>query len=700
MVNQEIKDEFFIIESDNLEKVQSEFYGYTIINDNIHISKKIEEDAELSGNGSYISINNDSKMISISQDSLGSYALYLFEHDDYFAISNSFKKLEEYLKDKFILTFNYNYAKTLISSESSSFSFDETLINEIQLIPSNNKVLINIEDKTISYEDISPDDASIEFGTKESLSCLDNWFNKWVSIYRNIIKDNYLYLDFNNDLSSMVLITLALNANVNPENIYINNEELSSANEEILSDIAKDYNLNIRTVTGKKIDDINVSLEKSFFTKLASQKQVGFNTISYDENIFSLNTDDVIIKKSYLENIDKFLEEYIIRSKVYSETFSETVEKSIWDTLHKFQKHLKIYDIYSKDFFKKFNDETILRNKLGKSNVEDYLFNKINLNPFMDNDLQKIDTEKLDDDNLVYLFIIQRYCPDLLKYNYDEYSIDDKAFNYIKEINDKQPFTKNSYESIEGFNLDESKYNDVNDDDEIYKLLSKIFRSNSFKHNLLKYLSNDVYSLIYEYNFTNKKEYYNDIYAAISIVKIINDIEHSQEISYNTDIDWLKSFLTIDNNDDELILFIDLLRKYFTARIDIKNEGTVTNRIKLYDISDSHHQITTPSWFNDEKGEGSCLTSRKGKISFKIKCINDGNLRFELRTMDVKDRLGHRFPVYVDYLNCKIDGEEYLKQNTLAWHDEPIIINKNVYNCETVEVYIKWQPVSNLSKYN
>ena len=108
-----IKNEFFIIYSDNLEAIESKLYGYMITengiitNESIQDYLNIQNGSELSKDGSYVWVKRNGDEITIYQDFIGSYGLYMFKEDDYFAISNSFLRLVEYLKENHHLPKKY-----------------------------------------------------------------------------------------------------------------------------------------------------------------------------------------------------------------------------------------------------------------------------------------------------------------------------------------------------------------------------------------------------------------------------------------------------------------------------------------------------------------------------------------------------------------------------------------------------------------
>ena len=80
-----MEDNFFIIDSDNLNSVNTKLYGYVINNDKIIFENS--ENNELSNNGAYIYVHTEDDKIRITQDYIGSYGLYYYQKEDYFAIS-------------------------------------------------------------------------------------------------------------------------------------------------------------------------------------------------------------------------------------------------------------------------------------------------------------------------------------------------------------------------------------------------------------------------------------------------------------------------------------------------------------------------------------------------------------------------------------------------------------------------------------
>ena len=92
------KDEYFVIDSNNLNSINSKLYGFALFDGNVVSNSNIKDDMELNGVGTYVHVIKTQGNIEISQDFNGSYGLFVFRKDAYFAVSNSFIYLVEYLR--------------------------------------------------------------------------------------------------------------------------------------------------------------------------------------------------------------------------------------------------------------------------------------------------------------------------------------------------------------------------------------------------------------------------------------------------------------------------------------------------------------------------------------------------------------------------------------------------------------------------
>ena len=288
-------EEFFIIDSDNLNYIGNKLFGFLIDNEKIITSNNI---SNITGEGTYIYIEDKNNEITIYQDFNGNYGLYIFQTNEYFAISNSFLKLVEYLKNKYELTLNKDYANYFMTSGLNSTIYKETLVNEIEIIPRNKIIRINKVKKLINFNEIDYNEHSVELNSKEALSILDNWFDKWVNIIRSLKeKTNNIQFDLSGGLDSRIMLVLLLSANVDLDKIEIRSfddgELCHSEDYTIAKDISNYFNfkLNNKVIDAEKINfkDIETPLTLSFYTKLGFHNQLNYKFFKTTKPVYNFS---------------------------------------------------------------------------------------------------------------------------------------------------------------------------------------------------------------------------------------------------------------------------------------------------------------------------------------------------------------------------------------------------------------------------
>lgn len=203
------------------------------------------------------------------------------------------------------------------------------------------------------------------------------------------------------------------------------------------------------------------------------------------------------------------------------------------------------------------------------------------------------------------------------------------------------------------------------------------------------------------------KNFHN--YLFNKLINIVSQDISIQKFSNNPknrifDEDSLKSELKRANFETQILLknikkskVADLLIKYNSARIDVKNYGSLDNKIKLVDENFHLARIYFPEWFKSDEGEGMIIESEKNSINFRFECINDGILKIFLRGPDIYDKNQVRFPVYIDFTNLTINDELIFDENKLVWHDCPYIFEKEVKNSEIIDIHVEWLPFNKYS---
>lgn len=176
-----------------------------------------------------------------------------------------------------------------------------------------------------------------------------------------------------------------------------------------------------------------------------------------------------------------------------------------------------------------------------------------------------------------------------------------------------------------------------------------------------------------------------------SPILMLDEFKNKLDLNYNRYI----------NEDISREDFIDFNNSYFkewiNCRVDLKNMGNETNRIEILE-KDDVCSVVFPRWFKNKEGEG-CNIFSSEKIKLKIKCINDGKLRFNLLGADYRFLDNRRIPIYICYTKFKINDEIIFSKDILVSHDNLYEYNMNCKNDEILDIEIEFNTLNNYYPY-
>lgn len=526
-----LDDYYFVIDSENLD-LNSKLYGFTIINDKIITNKNLHsivisenEDTD----GCYVFVNRKSEdELIISQDFIGSYGLYLYQNKDYFAISNSFLKLAEYIKNKYPISINDDYVKSFTVTDLVSFACVETMVNEIKEIPRNAKVNIHIKNKTFEIKKIDYGENSISLSSPEGIKELDKWFFKYTRLLRTLKKENYkLKCDLSGGFDTRLTILLVLCSNINLDNMRIHSIDDQNIchpeDFEIATQISNKFNFKLNQpmpIKRTKLDNAS-TINNSFYAKASFHKEMYFQYHRNEETIITIsgnggenlrNYYDVpapdFIKRYEEVAKNKWSDDFIVPTRnIMSRTFKE-LENNYPNNIKK-----------SNDIPRLLYREVRTRIHFGKQTAERFFGNDLHINPLIDSNLYKItvNDEKCDDYYLLVALILVRYCPELLEFKFEgNRKIDESTIEYAKEINNRYPLKTTSNEIPS--NIAPNDY------------LLDLFKSEEFKNKYLEYYEPKVYNRIINDVKVRKHFPLTNVYPAIAVMKIRDYCKDSQNI--------------------------------------------------------------------------------------------------------------------------------------------------------------------------
>ncbi len=200
-------------------------------------------------------------------------------------------------------------------------------------------------------------------------------------------------------------------------------------------------------------------------------------------------------------------------------------------------------------------------------------------------------------------------------------------------------------------------------------------------------------------NYTDLKINDETIFESNKVVSHDSKYKYTKKVENGEIIDiyvkWEPISLFTSGEIEENIIdvpYLNKLKKYHTARIDIKNYGNSENNVKILENSDSFSKANYPSWFSNDKGSGLTIESSKGELNLKIKCVKDGELNITLLGIDYKIK-GNRLPIYINFREFKINNQTIFNSNNVLSHDANYTYTKSIKDGDEIEIYLSWEPL-------
>lgn len=712
-----VEQEFFIIDSNNLRNVKTKLYGYSVQESGIYDNENLTEvaAASLNGSGAYVYVRGGGDTITVKQDFNGSYGIYLFRKDDYFALSNSFLRLLEHIKTKYPLSLNRDYANYILVNDLASHALAETAVNEIALMAKNSVITIDIETKALKIDYIDYKENSVELDSAEGMQVLDNWFKRQTTIIRNVAaKTNQIIADLSGGFDSRMTFLLLLMSGIDLNKIRIHSAtdklHCHAEDYEIASSIADYFGFKLnnsewsnQAVPYNFSDIVNIS----FYTKITFHKEMYFKHRKYAMKKYRIAGSGGESIRSYWNDLaNDYLKKEADRANRYSKTIAKEMSSSITQIISNaykvIQEKYKIEDSNSVDYSWHLYQETRCRSHFGKAMVESFFSNEYGLGPLIDPDLWKIKrhTAECLDNNLLIALIFTRYCPKLLDFKFEGgRSISQDTVRFAQEINKKFPIDKSIFDKTlrDDFNIevnDQSIIDTLNSNEKRSdvqwglpdKYLKRVFDSNSFRNLFCTYFDDEIYRFAGLWFSRNNYFPMRHCYAVIGLTKVIEDITVSNGIRGSV----MQSLDTFINNDYcSTEVNIDDLKNYITARIDIKIWGNDNPNLELVSTSDDVMRMYKPEWLQ-KGGLGYTIESHKGYLSLVFKSPAGGKLTISLLGKDVRDSGNRRIPYWIHYCNVRYNDEAVFDGIKSAWHDQPIRMESQVKAGELIRLYVEF----------
>ena len=647
-----LEKNFFVIDSNNLDNIDTRLYGYAIHLNQIFFGEDLNN-ISVDGTGAYVYVSVIDDEINIYQDINGCFGIYIFNKDGYFAISNSFIKLVNYLKDNYELTLNYEYSISFLSSDVCSYDIDETLVNEINILPREYYININKNQNKLFYKKINYAENSIPLNSFEGITILDEWYNKWRNVLHNIfIESNNISFDLSGGFDSRGIMPILFSSDIDLTQVNINSIVSDVENYSIAKKIAEDFDVKLNNQLNVEygyLKDMESYFMPSVYTKWGSIKLLYANSKIPKTTIYKFTGYGGECIRGYppygtLKGHKNFISH---NAKKYSNEYGIVMEKNVDKNFDKLD---KIYAPTNHDNLVPIAyKETRARYLYGKTIVEKFCTNHIYLSPYFDPLLYKLkfENENCNDKNLIIATIYDRYCPQLLNYPISgNRKIDESTIKFAKLINKKYPFSKNKISNDRGkffkksiFAEDIFLYEKDNISfSSIQEFLHSIFATQSFKNTFKKYFSENIYKkalLDLEEENSNFVSIRN-VFSVLAVVNVIMDIEYSNNAANPFNL--LKKFSDfktyVDYGSD---LQIGNLKFIIPDEFWINDVNSITNGkiylyFKVYDETTNNLKNVVNEYIDYIKKENGFFEFDMVNINnvcvYKVKNINSHTIRY------------------------------------------------------------------------
>lgn len=514
-------------------------------------------------------------------------------------------------------------------------------------------------------------------------------------IFRSIFNNYKEHFEIVYELERISLISLMEYGNgfeFNREDIQIFplNNKNKHRSELLRRDLSKDY----LKILGENIDYLLIDefFEAYFGIIKIHNTYITYNHWDYPETKFyeSINEDDILtLNNNFLEyyalwkyNCDKFFDYFhknfpnvnIILNKVKLTSKILASDGSYYID-EEFQKRVEIFNPLIKlleDYLEKYHDVIVVDCTNDVVANENHIWGKGAVHyydDFYSNCFEKI------------LKIVNKTQYGGEKINaFPSNNIDSQFMLDFKENIDSNldliDLNNNNFESSLEYNLKE------------YLDIKKFFFEESSINNIFI----EPYRLKDYLTYVSKNKFSNDIN--------IQEASFNELVKINCCVVENKEFLDeerkkLENkiNSPYFDENAEFLIKYLESRIDIKNYGNETNNIVMLNSNDSSLNITHPSWFNNQEGIGTVITSVKGDLKLSFKCVNNGKLYLEFKSIDYRDKKRNPIPIYIDYTELIVNDEIIFDESHVSWHDNPLIFEKEVEDGEIINISVKWNPI-------
>lgn len=557
MQRYQIDRQFFVISSDRLDEVKSYIYGFSVQDDGIVDYSNFTPELlkGLRGNGGYVSVEVDCDLITIRQDAIGCFGLYLYQEEGYFALSNSFYELYCFLLNNRTrkLTCNRPFFDHMMIAGLCCHSCYQTPINEILMLPSDVIVTMSKVARAEGFRIVRLKETrhTIDPSSEEGLRIIDSWYQRWAEISKELSNKGNVVFDLSGGFDSRLTLLFALSPSSCIDRIKINSidNDLHTHAEDfkIATAIAKKFKFKLNDDRFLNSESNPFALTEIF--KLYLRVRMPFHNEMhwcerrYTQRRFHFNGHGgALIRTHWDMPAEKLIAKFDKEAASWPSSLAVSNRRFLQDEIRWVIDHHELAQTDSQVVTSWLFRDSRQRHHGGKEIIENFNRNQYELSPLFDAELAKLKLSCVgcEDENLLYSIILDRFCQELLTFPFDSRrSIDPKTLAFAHSVNQSHPVNWNVLrESINrasvffvGNNVDEcvSPESDVPPSG-VNGFLSSVFDSKNFALAYMSHFCADYYSQAAKWRREHAFYPLKKIYPAI-IAELVMSQLHTRDVA-------------------------------------------------------------------------------------------------------------------------------------------------------------------------
>ena len=588
------QDSFFIIDSENLTTVQTKLYGFSVQDNGIYDEANRPKDmlSKLNGRGVYVYVEKSADKITVMQDFVGSYGIFLYNKDGRFIISNSFLRLSEYLRTRVRISLNRDFANHFLVMGMTSLSYRETLLNEVEILPRNAIVNIDIKAQKFALEYINYHENTVQIDSPEGMQILDRWFARWTQFFKGLVdRTGNIEADLSGGRDSRIVFGLLRGAGVDLSKICIRSYQGKQYTFEedyrITSEMSAKLGFTLNNSDNFTGGLLNFSLDDSvsipFYVKASTHNQLQHKYTKFEDKRIKITGGGGETLREYWHPADKnFLN--ISRARAFTGALKKELFASnqrIWETaLQDIEKAYgfprtapEMCSIVYRDIQQRYHN--------GGEAVESLLANEYKISPIMDEELSqlKINNQECTDNDLLFAVLYVRYCPELLQFRFDKKGFNPETLEFARKLSAKYPRHDNTpvYVGEFFFSIHDSEVsqqlehnNPALEIGSPQKYIKRIFDSVPLRKLFATRFDEEI--CMYAEEQLIRIRHYGIAYCntVVSAAKILKDIITSEGVCGSFDDD-LREFAEADFKSPSDALFRKILRAKWYCKRSVLN---------------------------------------------------------------------------------------------------------------------------------